>query len=349
MVGLAIAMIATVAMFGTFGVSERMKRTTTGAADAQSNGAIAMYLLERDAKMAGWGLQVSEFANCDTFYTWHDSKGGAIDDNATAGSSILASVVIADGGTGPDAVTIQYYDDPASQTFDFGVTSIRSSMPQPSSVFKVASVQSCAEGELVLVSQGDHCTLAQISSKNTSSLDLYHAKGVNWPYNPDTPDMVGWPTYTAGAKLQCFQQLYRRTYQVAGTQLELVQPDSAGVMQTFPVAPEILDLQAQYGIADAGGGQQVNQWVNATGVFSKPTITNIKRIKAIRVAMLARSATYEKPDAAGNCNATTDTAATGWSSWATFTTSRLPTDWKCYRYKPFEITIPLRNIIWAKT
>lgn len=351
MVGLAIGMIATIVMFQTFAVSESQKRTTTGAADAQSNGAIGMFLMERDIKMAGWGLQTSDFAKCDSFFTYHDSTSGAIDSNATPGSSLLASATIADGGADPDSITIQYYGNPTDPRFSFGVTSVRSTMTLPSADVKVASVVGCSTGNLMLITNGaigGNCTLAQVSNVDSTTLSLKHEPGNQYPYNPEVADMASWPKYSEGATVQCFPNQYKRTYQVTAGQLELTQPDAAGVEQTFPVAPEILDLQAEYGIADAGS-QQVNGWVTATGAFANPTITNIRRIKAVRIALLARSATYEKPGTDGNCSATTDDMVTNWSSWATFDAARLPADWKCYRYKAFEITVPLRNIIWAKT
>ena len=43
MVGLAIGMLATVIIMQVFSVFEAQKRTTTGTADAQTNGGIAIY------------------------------------------------------------------------------------------------------------------------------------------------------------------------------------------------------------------------------------------------------------------------------------------------------------------
>lgn len=357
MVGLAIGMIATIVMFQTFAVSERQKRTTTGAADAQSNGAIATFTIERDAKMAGWGVDASAFVNCDTLFTWHESKGGAIDGFATPGSSLMASVVITDGGNAPDAIAIQYYGDPAQANVRFGKTAIAKDMPTVSSEFEVDSTYGCKVGDLAIVSQkGKGCTLAQISHVQTTPGKLQHNKGVDSPYNPAATDMTGWPKYTyeldpaQRASLQCFPGLYQRTYAIANNSLTLTQPDAAGAPTTFDVAPEILDLQAQYGVANAGS-QQINAWVAPTGAWAPDnlTATNVKRIKAIRIALLARSATYEKPAEGGSCAATTADNVAAWPAWADFKTTQLPLDWECYRYKAFEMTVPLRNVIWAKT
>ena len=53
MIGLVIGMVAIVVMMQVFSVSEGYKRTTTGGDDAQNNGAIALYGLQRDIQQSG--------------------------------------------------------------------------------------------------------------------------------------------------------------------------------------------------------------------------------------------------------------------------------------------------------
>ena len=56
LVGLAIGMLATVIIMQVFSVFETQKRTTTGLADAQTNGSIALYNIGREMQLAGFGL-----------------------------------------------------------------------------------------------------------------------------------------------------------------------------------------------------------------------------------------------------------------------------------------------------
>src|SRR4030067_3297632 len=56
MVGLAIAMLATLVIMQVFSVFEAQKRTTTGTADAQTNGGIALYNIGRELQIAGYPL-----------------------------------------------------------------------------------------------------------------------------------------------------------------------------------------------------------------------------------------------------------------------------------------------------
>jgi type IV pilus assembly protein PilW len=67
---------------------------------------------------------------------------------------------------------------------------------------------------------------------------------------------------------------------------------------------------------------------------------------AVRVALVARSTQYERPEPNQQCATTTDVMAAKWSGWAKFSTAGYPADWKCYRYKVFETIVPLRNVIW---
>jgi type IV pilus assembly protein PilW len=66
--------------------------------------------------------------------------------------------------------------------------------------------------------------------------------------------------------------------------------------------------------------------------------------------MLSRIGTYERPAVpGGNCTATT--VQPTWSG-GTFTAVDIATvtsEDRCYRYRVFETTIPLRNMVWRAT
>lgn len=357
LVGVVISIIASMIIFQVFATAERQKRATTGAADSQTNGAIATYMIERDVKMAGWGLVESAVAGCSTVYSYfddgvsEDKDGDGVDDTPSGPvDDLFASVAITDGGASPDSLSIRYYDNPSNPNFKFALTTLSKTMPQSSSILDVTSVYGCADNSLAIVRQGGNCTLMQITHVSVAALKLEHNPGGKASYNPPVSyqNTNEWPAYTGGpggATMQCFSQLFKRIYRINSRQLELIEPDSAGVIQTMQIAPEIVDFQAEYGVA-AVGSQQVNAWVPATGSWASPlSTTDTARIKAVRVALVARSAQADKPDTAGACTTTTSTA--GWSSWASFSTVSTLTDWKCYRYKVFETVIPLRNIIWA--
>jgi type IV pilus assembly protein PilW len=344
LVGLAIGTIASVIMLQALALSERQKRTTTGASDVQSNGAISLITVERDIKMAGWGMQGDVFSGCTEFFTYDTTTGGAIDTNTTPGSSLVSVVSIVDGDTSPDTITIRHYDDPSSQDFRFSVATLTTAQATADADFTLTSVKGCKANDLIIASNSTQCTLAQVSSVDTATNKVSHAAGTGMRYN--APDLTLWPVHGTSSRIQCIPGFFERTYSVdtAKRQLNLSLNGTS-----YAVAPEILDLQAEYGV-DKSTGLPGIDWVPATGLeWTSPDIAHIRRIKGVRIAILARSASYEKPEPGTACSATDTAMIAGMSTWAKFDTSAFPDDWQCYRYKAFEINVPLRNILWSRS
>ncbi|HEY5799724.1 MAG TPA: PilW family protein [Burkholderiaceae bacterium] len=359
MVGLAIGMLAMIVVMEVFVAFEGRKRTATGGADAQSNGAIALYMMERDARMAGWGIDAAAYGNCTTTFAYCDGSAncGGVTGNPNLS---FAAARITDGGTGPDSITMQYFANPTDNTFNYpSGTTLRQT--QTSTTLPLNSVAGCTvtpNRSLILVSQAGQCTVLQATAISTTALNVTTAAG---GFNPSVTYRTnnGWPLHVTGASASCFNPapngaLFRRSFNVDATTRQLRRSDNTGlnddgtpvIIANEMVASDILDLQIQYGIA-AANTQPINDWVDATagGAWSNPSVANLKRIKAVRIAIVARSAQYEKPEGGGAC--TTTTSTTGWSSWATFNSAGYPADWNCYRYKAFETVVPLRNVIWG--
>lgn len=355
MVGLGVGMLAMVVVMQVFSQAEGQKRTATGGADAQSNGAIALSMIERDTKMAGWGMANSMFSSCNTTYSYCDGdlscggKEGAID-----GFS-LASAIVTDGGDKPDSILVQYFANPIEGSFRYpSNTELRSNMPQPSSELNVGNTAGCREGDLVLVQQAGKCTLMQATHIQEQALKIQHNPGESGHYNPPASyqNANNWPAYTKPAQLSCFSAppagaLYQRGYSVNNLHQLLRSDNSANpAVVDDVVAPEIIDLQIEYGVS-LPNQPSVSSWQAATGSWAHPTATDFQQVKAVRIAMVVRSIQYEKPAPNQECATTTDAMAKDWSSWASFNTGSYPADWKCYRYKVFETIVPLRNVIWG--
>lgn len=364
MVGLVVGMLSMMVVLQVFNNAEARKRTVTGGADAQANGAIALFTIERDVKMAGWGMEAGGYAGCDTLHAYCDmSKDMAKCGGAGALETLsFAPLRIYDGGGNPDSITISYYADPHIGSFRMPArTTIRKSMPQPSSEVEVNNTAVCNDGDLMLVSQAGQCTLMQVTQVQPEASKLQHNPGASGVYNPPIKyqEDNGWPAYTKGANVSCFKAasnapVYRKTYSVntASSQLERSDNSQTPAAVNEQVMPDIIDMRAQYAIAQPNS-QVINTWVDATkgsdGVdWGNPSPADWRRIKAVRVALLARSSQYERPaDPAKGCTATTATQVKDWPAWAGFSTANLPADWGCYRYKAFETVIPLRNVIWG--
>ena len=359
MVGLVIGMIASVVIFQVFSVSERQKRTTSGSADAQTTGAFSLYSIERDAKMAGFGLEANTVGACTKIYSYFNNGSG--DSTITEFDSPAAISIKNGAGSTADEIRIIYFSNPSDPNFMIpSSTTLAEPMPSSSAELKVTNASGCTIDTLAMVQQDGICTVMELTQVQTMAQlgHLQHNPGGSGSpatpeYNPSVPYQKAgnWPAYEKGATVRCgLTPPTSRTYRINAGSLESLDSNVAGV-QT--VAPNIVALQAQYGVADAGtlAVNRDDQWVDATGIWEEGTLKRLdgngRRIKAIRVALVARSAEYEKPEPGNACTTTSDAMVAGWSSWANLSAVKNLADWQCYRYKAVETVIPLRNVIWA--
>jgi type IV pilus assembly protein PilW len=346
MVGLAIGMIATLVIVQVATIFEAQKRTTTGTADAQTNGSIALYTIQRQAQMAGFGLPIFSQNNsslqCDPSPTFdHDGNP------ATAAIGIFPVSIATVGND--DVITIRSAPVPitgSSLAVSNGGTPITiTAFNTASNVASVANNLACQVGDIAIVSNGAACTLTKVTGLSTPPA-----------YTQITLQTAPATGTAIGASLGCMGGWTETVYRVNnGNMEENGAPSVAG----------IVTIQVQYGISAAANNNQVTQWVDPTGAtWAAPTIANRNRIKAIRVAVVARNGLLEKDNVSGvdvgggvykACSSQTDNAPTGVCAWAGSVASPAPEidlsadpNWRKYRYRVFETIIPLRNMIWSK-
>ncbi len=319
MVGLAIGMLATLVIMQVFSVFEAQKRTTTGTADAQTNGGIALYNIGRELQIAGYPLlpAVNSPLECTTL-----NVNGVAD--ATVPNR-LTPVAITDGAS--DTITLRYGDSLMG-----GVpTQITAAGPTVSNNF------GCQTGDIAIAVSANGLTCEMTSVTAASSA---------------TPTAITLANAVTGAELACVGAWNEITYAVNNGNLER----RVGAGAAVPSVAGIINLQAQYGISAAANSNQVTQWVNATGgTWAAPTVANRNRIKAIRIAVVARNAKMEGGNVTTACSSTTTANPTGLCAWAGSVLSPAPTinltadaNWQRYRYRVFETIIPLRNVIWSR-
>jgi type IV pilus assembly protein PilW len=330
MVGLVIGLLATLVVLQVFSVFEGQKRTTTGTADAQTNGNVALYSIKRDLGMAGYGLLpiINTPLDCGTV-------GFNIDTAATgiADVSHFAPVTIIDGGTGPgasDIITIRYStSDTGGAISQIGAIS--------GVIVAVGDNLACHKGDLALVvhsSKGscDLTTVADLTSGNYQNITL--ASPANTANGENVACLGQWkeieyrinsnydPTSSNTSNSQAYLQ---RT--------ETIFPPGppVGGQPPVPSVADIVNIQAQYGISVTADSNKIVQWVNAknaaswnpavdgpkvidpatgtaTDFGSGLTILNRNLIKAARIAVVARNGLLEKTQVSypcGNNGATT--------------------------------------------
>ena len=330
MVGLAIGLLATMVIMQVFSVFEVQKRATTGSADAQTNGSIALYTMGRELKMAGYGLMpaaasVSPLQCTTTTY-------------GATGIWGIFPAVITDGGAAAgasDSISLRYGTSATG-----GIPSVITAMGAPTANDATVGTNfGCQLNDNVLITNGATCAMTSVSAV---------AGGTTITLQNTTNAVVN-------ANLSCLGTWNEIAYYVNNGSMER-NPNPTVAASGVPIVAGIVNIQAQYGISATANLNQITQWVDAAaGGWDNPAVADRNRIKAIRVAVVARNVKKEPTAVTAACSSTTSAAPTGLCAWEGSIASPAPTidlsndtDWQRYRYRVFETIIPLRNMIWSK-
>jgi type IV pilus assembly protein PilW len=359
MVAMLIGLIGIIIITHLYVTNDQYKRSTTGSGTAQVNGAIALYTLEREIRMAGYGLNHSAalgcscaLPNCSPVQYYYNANSSFPPAGAAGGAlppRVLAPVVINDNPVGPDSITV-LYGVPNERMLPAALTE---ATVAPNHDYKVDGVQGFHDNDLIVVTQGSTCVLRQVSKVQAGTTTLEHRAG---PFDPAASFGPGFNAAAAVFSLGNFSATSGpvwRTFSVANNRLQ-----SEDVLRSLALLPatasqqlvdDVVDLQAQYGRDDGSilgttpDDGVVDVWDVAPPVDPlNPAVILWRQVIAVRVGVLVRSQNYEKPDpATGLCGATQ--AAPTWSGGPFTVPGGVPS---CYKHRVFETVIPLRNVIW---
>ena len=330
MVGLAIGMVTVLVVMQLMTNFEGQKRATTGNADAQVNGTLALDMVRRQIQAAGFGLPV--FSGTQQPLDCPVTMQFDHDNNPSTPSFGIDPIVITDGGTGPgasDTIAITSGDSPLGGA-PIKIDSVAGN------VVNVANNLGCNVNDVALVVNGSACAMSRVVAKGAfTQITLQSAAGVASPAN-----------------ISCMGNWTQTTYRVDATTSTLMETGASGV--AVPSVAGIVNIQAQYGLSDDKDKNEITSWVDAGGVVADP-IDFRKRIKAVRIAIVARNGQLEKDNVTAPCSSLTTPSPTGLCAWAGTTANPAPAidlsndpNWRRYRYRVFQSTIPLRNVIWSR-
>ena len=330
MVAMMIGLIGVMIISQVYITSDNFNRSTIGEGGAQTNGVIALYQVERDVRMGGYGIANSFALGCGQVAWFHSP------DYAPNAITIAPVVITVDASaTVPDMVTVMYSSD-AERAVPASLISFATS---PAGVTVDGTVGFDLNDMALLVKRATAggCSMARVSSPPTAS-ELSFASGVNNPLNwgtfpigYTTNDMVfnlGTPVvrrYSVNATTKKLQS--QNLFAAAGTAAEALMDG-------------IVDLRAQYG-KDTTGDGVVDAWNTTAPAHS----VEWQQVLAVRVGILARIGTYERPTGT-NCDATPNAPSWAGGNFGAVNIATLTSEDRCYRYRVFETTIPLRNMIW---
>lgn len=366
MVGLALGLLTTLVIGSVLVLADGKKRTLSEGADAQANGALALYALQREIQMAGYGTSINPAAlGCPIKGSYKDPSAPA-DTPAIPFTPVLAPVTIVNGANGaPDTITILQSRKPGFST----PIAIASDHAKTDNFFVVKSSLGVAVDDLMIAvpesglwDASHWCTLFSVTSDNAASptdttlsnTRIPHASGGTNKWNRSSvfPD----DGYARNGYLLNLGSMALNTYSInAGNDMVITANTAGGVNSTAEaVFSQIVNLQAMYGKDTTGTGT-----VDTYDTTTPTTAADWQRVLAIRIAVVARSnqkeleavtASAPQWDVGAGSTISGTSACHGDSKCLPLKVSHL-TDWQRYRYRVYDTVVPLRNVLWnsAKT
>ncbi|OGA22093.1 MAG: hypothetical protein A3I02_11150 [Betaproteobacteria bacterium RIFCSPLOWO2_02_FULL_67_26] len=377
MVAAVIGLIGSVVIFQVFAVSESQKRTTTGGGDAQQAGLLALYSIERDARMAGYGINYAPLLGRQVLAS--DDGPPARDPILPANSEFkMVAIEITDGvGGAPDGLRFVYGNS------DLSVAPVRlnSASASASTVHKVAIRFGFLPGDLVLAcdtSTASKCSIQQVTDvPDTPAEEVHHVSAATYTppsggsatarYNKAGGNGVDYPGWSntnqsGGVVYNLGQAPGVIDYSIATTTGQLMHRNLLTTSTASAIMDGIVQLQAQYGRDTSGTADGT---VDVWDTTQPADFDGWSRVLALRIAIVARSSQFDKTYCSpnpqwtqGNGTATNflmtniDGSADSYTGAAACTPNALPVlnanpnNWRNYRFRVFETAIPVRNAIW---
>jgi type IV pilus assembly protein PilW len=286
---------------------------------------------------AGYGLpvyrdDVTPFKCATTTDVDHDG------DSATARIQI-SPVAIANGNgvNASDTLSIRYGD---SMKGGIGMLVIGNNVADPKTVWVENNMGCDLDDSALLIRVNGTCVGARVTLQPIVGVIPSEIKLSMAGANP-----------AIGDTLSCIGRWSEMVYNVDNNN-QLTRSGQA-------IVSDIVNMQLQYGISATPNSNQVTKWVDATngaeGDFANPSIDNRNRIKAIRIAVVARNGLLATSDVTTPCSSLIDANPTGLCAWAGSSTSPAPAidltanaNWKRYRYRVYETIMPMKSILWSR-
>jgi type IV pilus assembly protein PilW len=395
LVGLVIGLLGILVIFQVLSVTEDRKRTTVHGSDAQSAGAIGLYQLQRDVQLAGYGFSGAHTTQVGCLVQAWDTL-------PAPGRSInfrLYPLEVVQGAAGaPDTLRVLYgSSDQFVTSRAWTASGVEKAMSGGRGGFDFGDLV-VLTGDPATAAAETPCVLVQVTSRPMAQPNnIGHAQA--YALNPGPPaDVLSsnatptprfnkdatWPVWvpaapTAGFALNLGKQPRRIEWRVTvpgeASPNRLISTETLFNGTAQEIADGIINLQAEYGV-DRNNNQVIedNEWTETPpnnaltpSDVNNPCSDNPSRswrcVRAIRVALLARSSHWDKSACTPNPQRTS--GSSGAIARVNFTMTNVdgtaptageaactedppsPNNWRRYRYSVYETVIPMRNMIWG--
>ncbi len=206
--------------------------------------------------------------------------------------------------------------------------------PPSGQVLEVGSNLNCKGGDFAVITRNAACAVARLADpQNTPTLDSTLELVI------DASETVPVIATAGGSNISCLGSWRTKSFSVSNNMMQLNGEDLIG---------GVVSIQAQYGVSVASNNNAITQWVDPTGTWAAGTLSvaDRNRIKAVRVAVVARNSKQENNQVSKACNAGGSYAEV--CVWNAAVDLSGTANWNRYRYRVFETIIPLRNVIWSR-
>lgn len=372
LVAIVVSLMLLVVTLKLFADSENSKRNVSSGGEAQANGAVAMYSLERELRFAGHGLTGDNVLGCSllSYNSARTPNTLSIDRLAPvtvipAGTSAVLSstLTLPAADTNTDQIIIAYGNSAtASEPVGFNdLISTKAGYALKNRVgFQVGDVVLAAEsgkscillqvtgrpGEQTVCGQSESGDSNLLSFSTSAFLSPYGTSGSCVTTTSSINKTIPAVTYSASEYTATLSNLgptpHLMAYAVRNGKLmacDLLTTQCANADTWTALVSNIVGMNAQVGWDTSGTADAVVDVFAASApsaVASGTVKCQVSRMLSIRVGLVARNTQMEKE--------AVTTAAPTWQG-GSFNLSTL-SDWQKYRYKVFETIIPIRNMVW---
>lgn len=319
MVAMVIGMLGVIIMMEVFAAAEGQKRSTTGTGDAQNNGAMALYTLQRDIRQAGYGFNSVNVLGCALTLPNQPTPVQLVPALINP-----ANVPARDDHT--DMLLIAYGNNAGSPEGDT-VTSA----PTASGVMGVQSPTNFAVDDWVIAAPSAETTGCSLALAQVTSVVPLKVR--------DSGAVDGSALFNLGSSPRI---LAYAIHSGNLTVCDYMASDCSDLASYMPIASNIVSLRAEYGHASTATGSM--DWDQAPParacLWAKTT--------ALRIAVVARNSQVDS-------GVLTEQAPVWEGSESlvpvliNLSGANGSDKWKHYRYKVFETVIPLRNLPWMES
>ena len=331
-VGLALAMIAMVVVYGAFVATDTVRRSAASTADAHSASRFALFSIASQLANAGAGWSVAT--------RWLDSC--PFDANVATTLRPIA-VLITDGGGDdrPDTLVVRRALAPAIR-----LPAAFASAAAAGSDFRVQSPDGFVAGDRVVsISRTGACAMSQVTGVGAPAggvVDIAHTPiAIDFPITSVLLDL-GPAGLASTLRFDVVSQTLRSQ--------DLVNGDAP-----VPIASDIVNVKFQYGI-DSDGDGALDTWVRASapGPWSPAALlaaprTTLDRILAVRIGIVVRGDRVDSTLMRDyhwvlfDCEAADKTTCPGRLE------GTIPAgSGGSYRYRTVETVVPLINVLWNR-